>query len=810
MSAKLHDLSVHAHGTSFGSPERVRSVTRAVAAGCTATSGAGGAGGDGSSSSSVHQYGTSTGRDTSGAAQWQSQGNALFGSGHFVDALHAYQQGLAALQADQAQQQEQPERQHAALAEQNVTLLNNSAAACLGFGAHESAGAYASLALRRVPGDAGALLHLARALEGLGRYSEAADACAAHLNALSGQARSSSSSLAYSAATTTDFAAGQRFLQSLRRRAAEAERGEYDEAGMAREAAASAAPRLEAHADFIGPVAVADAGEGRGRIMVTSAPVRAGQLLLAMRADALCYDCEVPASFQPPLGQRSRAHLQLVRQLPAAVLTSSRLAARLSYLHANGSPVPPLPDAEECGFVPAAAAAAAAAVVQEAAEGADVGRGAGPATPSTAAAAGEEPEAVAARAYEAAMDAGSGGVQARYAWERGLLQTTPNDDIAANARLLEGVCGTNVFETNPRLPAEPPASSGSGSGRGAAAAAQEAGGSGLWALSAYFNHACLDNTERYFLGDFLFVRASRDLPARAELSLAYLSPLMGAADRARALAERGFACGCELCAGEHEWRRRRPEQAAREQDLIDLCRVVQAQIAEAGCSNGSSSSSSSSSPVGRKRQLVSELEQLVSGLRNATQGRAWRGALYRPACELAELLQSCGDFKAAAEAFETAFGSLVQQVDGPDTDTGAGLGAGAGGDADAAGGSDAVTGPAAAQAEAVAAAAVAAAGAAAAVVGDRQLLSPGSAVLVAVRASVAWSLVGPARRYGPDGGATRQEQERRSEAAKQRAAFWEATARGLWSRYFGGNQDLFNVRFAESLRTIRGRTGGSG
>ena len=381
-----------------------------------------------------------------------------------MDALHAYQQGLAALQqACQQPGDQQPEEQQPCseqLAKCLAILLNNSAAACLGFGAYESARAYAHLALRRAPRDATTLLHLAKALDGLGRcvghskarlhfqmwlftvtlltassacrYSEAADACEAHLNALARQLQSSNSnsnSSGFRLAVTAAFTDGQRFLQSLRQRAAEAERGEYNEAGMAREAAASTTPRLEGHADFIGPVQVADAGEGRGRILVTSQPVRAGQLLLAMRADALCYDSEVPASFHPPPGQqRSRAHLQLARQLPAAAVASSRLAARLSYLHANGNPVPPLPDVQECGFVPAAARHGAAT-------GGDAERlQAGP-----AAVAAEE-VAVAARAYAAAVAAGtSASQQARYAWTRGLLQVRMRVCPGVLVRAIQGL-----------------------------------------------------------------------------------------------------------------------------------------------------------------------------------------------------------------------------------------------------------------------------------------------------------------------------------------------------------------------------------
>ena len=124
--------------------------------------------GGGASPQSLQLTAGATAADVDQAAQWQSQGNALFGSGHFVDALHAYHQGLVALQ--QAGQAQLASEQQAALAKRTAVLLNNSAAACLGFGAHESARAYAQLALRGDPGNPKALMRLAKALDGLGRW----------------------------------------------------------------------------------------------------------------------------------------------------------------------------------------------------------------------------------------------------------------------------------------------------------------------------------------------------------------------------------------------------------------------------------------------------------------------------------------------------------------------------------------------------------------------------------------------------------------------------------------------------------------
>lgn len=54
-------------------------------------------------------------------------------------------------------------------------------------------------------------------------------------------------------------------------------------------------PRLEGHADFVGPVRVVEAvgGGGRGRGLVTARDVRAGELLFACRATAVVFSHEV-------------------------------------------------------------------------------------------------------------------------------------------------------------------------------------------------------------------------------------------------------------------------------------------------------------------------------------------------------------------------------------------------------------------------------------------------------------------------------------------------------------------------------------
>ncbi|PNW80452.1 hypothetical protein CHLRE_07g318200v5 [Chlamydomonas reinhardtii] len=715
--------------------------------------------GGGASPQSLQLTAGATAADVDQAAQWQSQGNALFGSGHFVDALHAYQRGLAALQqAGQAQPESEhlSEEQQGALAKRTAVLLNNSAAACLGFGAHESARAYAQLALRGDPGNPKALMRLAKALDGLGRYSEAAEAWESHLAAASYPQGSSAA------------AAGRRFLQSLRQRVAEAERGEYNEAGMAREAAASTTPRLEGHADFIGPVQVADAGEGRGRGLYTTAPVRAGQLLLAMRADAVCYMGEVqslmPQFTSTPGVINGPTQSQLNRDLPISVLGCGRLAARLAHLHAGGrTRVPPVPPAAECGFVPTwrpVAAAAGPAAASTTAAALDAGAGVN--------AAGADGEAVAAAASAceqlAVVECGGAAQRGGAAVAHGLLEVSPKGYVCVDCELLERISSTNAFTPDalPETKVVDISGEGSGGGRGGSGSGRDRlkkleqeemfSGTGLWSLASYINHSCCGNATRYFLGDFMFVRASLDLPADAEVTFAYTDPMRPYQERAQALRKHGFVCGCELCSEEVDWRRRHPDRALR----VDALTAAFAQDLAPAALDAAGRGAAARALAGRIRGLLDDMGE-------ALRGRAWRTSLFWPSSALAMLLLSCGDRQAALQAYEQTLAAATRYPASPGPD------GGARGDA-ASGGSSADASAAASR--------------------RRHYLTP-SAIQTAVNIAATWAEVA-----GAGGRSQRQ-------AARQAARHWEATAREVWSRFYG-SQELFDERFKGPLRLIRG------
>ncbi|WVQ81561.1 hypothetical protein IAT38_003685 [Cryptococcus sp. DSM 104549] len=78
----------------------------------------------------------------------------------------------------------------------------------------------------------------------------------------------------------------------LRARRAEMQHGRYDWKAMFDEVHKSAAPNLDV-ADFMGPIAV-DEIPGKGRGLVTTRPVRAGELLLVEKATLATFPCDAP------------------------------------------------------------------------------------------------------------------------------------------------------------------------------------------------------------------------------------------------------------------------------------------------------------------------------------------------------------------------------------------------------------------------------------------------------------------------------------------------------------------------------------
>ncbi|OCL10901.1 hypothetical protein AOQ84DRAFT_425738 [Glonium stellatum] len=74
---------------------------------------------------------------------------------------------------------------------------------------------------------------------------------------------------------------------------------------------------------------------------------------------------------------------------------------------------------------------------------------------------------------------------------------------------------------------------------------------GLWCRAAYINHSCLPNTLRTFIGDMQILRATRTIPAGAEITFQYLAPDTDLATRQDHFKRSwGFKCDCVLCSSE--------------------------------------------------------------------------------------------------------------------------------------------------------------------------------------------------------------------------------------------------------------------
>ncbi|PNH10403.1 hypothetical protein TSOC_002849 [Tetrabaena socialis] len=467
-------------------------------------------------------------------------GNKLFGAGNFVDALYEYQLGLELLEQQQQQQQQQPRDESdaggggAGLSDGDteqqgqkryINLINNCAAACLGFQAYDSALRYACRVLESEPGNAKALMRQAKALRGLERYSEAAVAWAAFLAVQP---------------PALDKSPARRYLQQL----------EQHYVGPVQVVDLDA--QLDAHAS--GRTAGRRAGRGRG--LVTTAPVKAGQLLLACKADAVCYMGEVQTmmpQFPRPGVVNGPTQSQLNRDLLPRVLGCDRLAHRLAHLHGGTRrSVPPVPSAA-CGYAPT--------VLPSALRGADaVGGAAAPEGDAGASSGQRGNSAGAASLAEAHLQWSKQGVPGGWLVQSGLLQVSSGCFTVDEAKM-ESITSINVFKPD-KLP-EIAISSSPRPGRAPDANLEEyTSASGLWSLPSYINHAS-------FLGDFMMVRAATDLPAGAEVTFSYIDSLGTLEERVSALRKHGFKCSCELCKEDEEWSRQKGSEAREVAALLE-------------------------------------------------------------------------------------------------------------------------------------------------------------------------------------------------------------------------------------------------
>ncbi|ORY76317.1 hypothetical protein BCR37DRAFT_163738 [Protomyces lactucae-debilis] len=99
---------------------------------------------------------------------------------------------------------------------------------------------------------------------------------------------------------------------------------------------------------------------------------------------------------------------------------------------------------------------------------------------------------------------------------------------------------------------------------------QEEGARGFWHMPSYFNHSCLNNCSRMFMGDIMIIKANRDIDKDEELTLGYVHRFQLFKERQEACQDFGFTCACELCMVEKEELDKFPS-------IVDERRVLQAQ-----------------------------------------------------------------------------------------------------------------------------------------------------------------------------------------------------------------------------------------
>ncbi|KAK1754186.1 hypothetical protein QBC47DRAFT_453175 [Echria macrotheca] len=70
---------------------------------------------------------------------------------------------------------------------------------------------------------------------------------------------------------------------------------------------------------------------------------------------------------------------------------------------------------------------------------------------------------------------------------------------------------------------------------------------GLWPTASYINHGCTNNATRAFIGDMMFVRATRNIPPDTELTWWYAPPADDMTHQDSLRKTWGFSCRCALC-----------------------------------------------------------------------------------------------------------------------------------------------------------------------------------------------------------------------------------------------------------------------
>lgn len=81
---------------------------------------------------------------------------------------------------------------------------------------------------------------------------------------------------------------------------------------------------------------------------------------------------------------------------------------------------------------------------------------------------------------------------------------------------------------------------------------QRINGVGLWTTPSHANHSCYHAGQRSFIGDFMILRATRDLKEGDEVTIGFRNPAGGYKERTAALSDYGIKCVCSICKAEED------------------------------------------------------------------------------------------------------------------------------------------------------------------------------------------------------------------------------------------------------------------
>ncbi|RUS13460.1 hypothetical protein BC937DRAFT_95280 [Endogone sp. FLAS-F59071] len=116
----------------------------------------------------------------------------------------------------------------------------------------------------------------------------------------------------------------------------------------------------------------------------------------------------------------------------------------------------------------------------------------------------------------------------------------------------------DTSSSSPMFPSNPPSTESSSE-------SDDSKGLGLWILASYFNHSCLANARYQNMGDFIFVRSTRDITKGEEICVSYVLPFDEYDKREKTFNDREFRCQCQLC----EFERAQPEATRHRASLLD-------------------------------------------------------------------------------------------------------------------------------------------------------------------------------------------------------------------------------------------------